>query len=139
ITITEDTAFPGWWALLPTLGSVLIITAGPQAWFNRIILANRVLVWLGLISYPLYLWHWPLLSFNRIVQGGLPSVSTRVILVAVAIVLAWLTYKFVELPIRSRAFGTAKALILLVLMLFAGCIGYSTFKFDGLPTRSLIK
>jgi peptidoglycan/LPS O-acetylase OafA/YrhL len=54
-------AFPGWWALLPTVGAVLLISAGPDAWFNRHVLAHRVLVFVGLISYPLYLWHWPLL------------------------------------------------------------------------------
>jgi len=97
------------------------------------------LVWFGLISYPLYIWHWPLLSFNRIVQGGLASVGTRVVLVAIAIGLAWLTYRFVELPIRNRAFDTAKALTLLVLTLIVGSVGYSTLQFDGLPGRSLIK
>src|SRR4029077_4711684 len=66
-------AFPGWWALLPTVGAVLLISAGPDAWFNRHILAHRVLVFIGLISYPLYLWHWPLLSFLRIASDNPPA------------------------------------------------------------------
>src|SRR5262249_37423768 len=78
LAIVNEKSFPGWWALLPTAGSVLIMTAGPEAWLNRTILSNRVLVWFGLISYPLYIWHWPLLSFDRIVQGGLPSTLTRI-------------------------------------------------------------
>ena len=60
--------FPGWWALLPTLGTALIITAD-GAWFNRAILSHRFAVQLGLMSYPLYLWHWPLLSFGKTLEG----------------------------------------------------------------------
>jgi peptidoglycan/LPS O-acetylase OafA/YrhL len=60
IFIPKDKLFPGWWALLPTIGAVLIIAAGPHTWLNRAVLYNRVLVWFGLISFPLYLWRWPL-------------------------------------------------------------------------------
>lgn len=51
LVITKERHFPGWWALLPTLGALLIISAGAQAWFNRVILSSRVLVWFGLISF----------------------------------------------------------------------------------------
>ena len=50
--ITKERAFPGWWALLPTVGTALMISAGSQAWLNRAVLSNRVLVWFGLSSYP---------------------------------------------------------------------------------------
>ncbi len=95
--VTRSTqAFPGWWALLPVLGAVSCIAAGPNGVLNRYLLSNRVMVWVGLISYPLYLWHWPLLSYARIVEGGEPSLRVRVMLVVAAIVLAWATYRFVE-------------------------------------------
>ena len=61
--INKATAFPGWAALLPTLGAAAVIAAGADAWLNRTLLANKAAVFLGLISYPLYLWHWPILSF----------------------------------------------------------------------------
>jgi len=67
--------FPGVWPLLPAGGAALIILAGPAAWVNRTILSNRLLVWIGLISFPLYLWHWPLLSFARIIEADIPSVA----------------------------------------------------------------
>jgi peptidoglycan/LPS O-acetylase OafA/YrhL len=90
-------AFPGWWALLPVLGAVSCIAAGPNGVLNRYLLSNRVMVWIGLISYPLYLWHWPLLSYARMVEaGGEPSLPLRIVLVVAAVVLAWATYRFVE-------------------------------------------
>lgn len=92
--------FPGWRALLPTVGAYLLIAAGPDAWLNRTVLSHRLMVGVGLISFPLYLWHWPLLTFARIVAGDTPSVSVRVVAVALSFVLAFLTYQFVEKPIR---------------------------------------
>ena len=82
----------------PTIGTALIISAGSHAWFNRVVLSNHVLVWFGLISFPLYLWHWPLLSFAQIVESGTPPSQIRFFAVLVFIALAWLTYKFVEKP-----------------------------------------
>jgi peptidoglycan/LPS O-acetylase OafA/YrhL len=52
------------------MGTALVIAAGPKAWLNRNILSNPVFVWIGLVSYPLYLWHWPLLCFPRIVYSS---------------------------------------------------------------------
>lgn len=99
LVITRESAFPGWWALLPTMGACLVIAAGPRGWVNRVVLSNRIAVFVGKISYPLYLWHWPLLVFPTIVAGQ-PSRATRVMAVALASLLAWLTYEYVEKPIR---------------------------------------
>jgi hypothetical protein len=101
----EGQHFPGWWALLPTVGAALVIAAGPQAWVNRALLSRRFMVFIGLISYPLYLWHWPLLSFARHAQPGALSVALTLSLVAAAIGLSWLTYRFVERPLRFPASG----------------------------------
>lgn len=135
LVITRESAIPGWWALLPTLGAVLIISAGPDTWLNRTVLANRVLVWFGLISYPLYLWHWPLLSFARIAEGKSPSMEVRFAVVVISIALAWLTYRFVERPIRSGERSNGKVIVLFVLMIAAGYAGYNCFKRDGLGFR----
>jgi peptidoglycan/LPS O-acetylase OafA/YrhL len=93
--------YPGWWALGPTLGSIAIIAAGPEAWINRRLLSVRPMVFVGLISYPLYLWHWPLLSLYAIVAPDHESAPVTVGLLVVAVVLAWLTYRYLELPLRS--------------------------------------
>jgi peptidoglycan/LPS O-acetylase OafA/YrhL len=100
LLINKESSFPGGWALLPTLGAALMIKAGPSAWFNRVVLGNSVLVWFGLISYPLYLWHWSLLSFSRILSSSVPELEIRIGVVALSVLLSWLTYRFVEKPIR---------------------------------------
>jgi peptidoglycan/LPS O-acetylase OafA/YrhL len=113
-------AFSGYWAALPTLGALLIIAAGPEAWINRQLLAHPAAVFIGLISYPLYLWHWPSLSFVRILALGENNVPTRLGAIAASIVAAWLTYRLLERPIRFGAHGGLKVFALAAVMT---CIG----------------
>lgn len=110
--IKQTYSFPGWWALFPVLGAALIIDAGMHAWVNQKLLAHKWLIRIGLISYPLYLWHWPLLAFARIMSGGEPSGTLRALLVLVAFGLAYITYALIEKKIRfSRAKFTTGALV----------------------------
>jgi peptidoglycan/LPS O-acetylase OafA/YrhL len=99
--IDSDKAFPGWLALVPVLGSVLVISAGPNAWLNRAILSQRALVFVGLISYPLYLWHWPLLTYARIIRSGEAPAAERMGVIILSVALAWATYRLIELNVRS--------------------------------------
>ena len=134
--ITSGRAFPGWWALFPTLGAALLISAGSGAWFNRIVLSHKVAVWFGKISYPLYLWHWPLLSLALILNNGEPTSRTvRVGVVLSSIVLAWVTYKAVETPIRTRNRISTRQLVgsLGFVAALAGTIVF----FGGLPQRTV--
>ena len=135
--LNKNILFPGWWALLPTAGACLILAGGDTAWFNRKILSNRVLAWFGLISYPLYLWHWPLLAFNRIVEGGTSSALVRGLLVLTSIFLAWLTYELIEKPIRFGDRGNWKAGFLVALMLGIGVVAFGTNRLNGLAFRSI--
>jgi peptidoglycan/LPS O-acetylase OafA/YrhL len=97
----KGSPYPGWWAALPTMGTALLIWAGAGAWVNRAILSRRSVVYIGLISYPLYLWHWPLLSFLQITEAGSPSSALKASAVGLSFVLAALTYHAVERPIRT--------------------------------------
>jgi peptidoglycan/LPS O-acetylase OafA/YrhL len=128
-------AFPGWWALLPVLGATMIILAGAQAWGNRTVLAMPPAVWFGLISYPLYLWHWPLLSFAWILESQAPSRGIRAAAVVAAIVLAWITYRLIERPIRYGGQGRPKTIGLLFAMAVIGSIGFATYRRDGFAFR----
>lgn len=134
-TITEKSQFPGWNAVLPTLGAACCIAAGAQAFFNRKLLSNRVLVWFGLISFPLYLWHWPMLSFAHILEDGDPSLTVRFACLVLSIGLAWLTYRLLEKPIRQNRHNVTKTTVLIVLMLVIGYIGYNSFSRKGLEFR----
>lgn len=138
ITIDQSDKFPGYFALIPSLGAVMIIAAGSNAFVNKCILSNRFLVFIGLISYPLYLWHWPLLSFARILEDGLPSSEIRASAVLIAIILAWSTYKFVEIPLRNFK-SINRGIFLFLSMLILGCVGFYTFYKDGLPKRDSLR
>lgn len=136
VLITKGPHFPGWLALLPVAGAVLLIAAGPNAWINRYLLGNRVLVWIGLISYPLYLWHWPLLSFAQIVEAKTPALEVRVQLVLLSFVLAALTFWLVERPLRTGRALRAKAALLWALMIGVAAVGGYAWQQKGFPLRA---
>jgi peptidoglycan/LPS O-acetylase OafA/YrhL len=135
VGINKDSAFPGWRVGLPTLGTALFIWAGARAWVNRALLSTSVMVWFGRISFPLYLWHWPLLAFPRIIEGTEVVQWKRLFAVAIAMLLAWLTYEFVEKPVRHSARPRRTALILLSLMMAIGAVGAWTWAQDGFGSR----
>ncbi len=125
-------AFPSSWAMLPTFGAFFIISAGKKAWFNHHILSSRVMIFIGIISYPLYLWHWPLLTFARIMEGGTASDAICVAAIIVSFVLAYLTYILIENPIRHLKYATA---YLCVAMLLIASIGAYIANKDGFISR----
>ncbi|PJJ21882.1 peptidoglycan/LPS O-acetylase OafA/YrhL [Janthinobacterium sp. 67] len=100
--VKPDVFFPGWWALLPAGGTFLIIMADAGQALNRYLLSNKAAVGIGLISYPLYLWHWPLLSYSHIIYGEKTPFQIKVALIASAFMLAYLTYRLIEVPLRQR-------------------------------------
>lgn len=137
--LSNNMAYPGKWALLPVLGAFLLILSGPQAWVNRKVLANRLMVFVGLISYPLYLWHWPLLSFARIMVGETPSANIRMALVALSLVLAWLTLRVIEKPMRLSGHQRIKTAALCLLIALVGFVGINAYQREGLAFRSVSK
>lgn len=134
--IDQSRHFPGRWAVLPVAGAALIIAAGPDGIVNRW-LSHRVVVAIGLISYPLYLWHWPILSFLRILNGETPAAWVRMLAVATSFVLAWATYQFIEKPIRFGPRHRLTVAVLSVLMIVVGAGGYYTWQQDGLWSRPI--
>jgi peptidoglycan/LPS O-acetylase OafA/YrhL len=97
--LNSRSAFPGWWAMLPVGGAVLMLSA-PAAWGSRHLLSSPAMVRVGLISYPLYLWHWPLLVFFAIIKFAPLTLLERGLIVGLSFALAWATYRFVEIPFR---------------------------------------
>jgi peptidoglycan/LPS O-acetylase OafA/YrhL len=99
--------FPGVWAAIPAGGAALLIGAGADGWVNRQLLATRAAVFIGRRSYSLYLWHWPLLVFGRVISGGALPAAGSVAVIALAFAAACATYRLVELPLRQGALGRA--------------------------------
>jgi peptidoglycan/LPS O-acetylase OafA/YrhL len=110
-------------------GTILLITGGPLAWVNKYILSNKVLVYIGLISYPLYLWHWPLLSFANIIDGGLSGIWSwrlfKIVCIIISLFLSILTYAFIEKLIRYRL--KKNIIIVYSLIIIMICIGLTSY------------
>ena len=134
VVIHMSDPFPGWRAVLPVLGSVMVIAAGSQPWVNRNILSNSLVVWIGLISYPLYLFHWPALSFVRIVRGNSPGDIYIVGALGAAIFLSAATYFLIERPLRL-AKSRWIVPILSAAFVFVGLLGWVVW--DGRFSRNL--
>lgn len=128
VFVTDKMPFPGWVAL-PAIASTvfLILSFESQSWVHKL-LSLKPMVAVGLISYPLYLWHWPILSFLHILYGGMPPVDVLAYAVAGAFVGATLTYFAIEKPIRFAKPGSWLVPgVLLVLMLGVAAVGYHYF------------
>lgn len=106
---TRATPFPGWAAVPPCLGTALIIWChGAGTTSVGRLLSIRPLVFVGLISYSLYLWHWPLLAFSNY-RSLIPlELGHRVVLVIIAFAIAIFSWKYIETPFRSRQLATSR-------------------------------
>src|SRR5258708_9765381 len=129
-------------ALVPTCSAAVLIAIGSRGWINRVLLSANAIVFIGLISYPVYLWHWPLLSLANLIEEDVPSRVIRGGLVCLAFVLAWLTWKLVEGPIRkmlpsaaSRTRAVWFSTIAVCSLMFIASTGWATHRLYGLPDR----
>jgi peptidoglycan/LPS O-acetylase OafA/YrhL len=126
--INNDSLYPYWIGLFPTIGAVLIIIANLQLpnWGG--------LVRIGLISYPLYLWHWVIISFCYIYLGKKPDASILIIAIVVSLLLSYFTYRYIE---KIRYIKSDKVVFALLLLAITIGIGSLLIKNnDGMPNRS---
>ncbi|MFO3724932.1 acyltransferase family protein [Pseudomonas sp. HLMP] len=133
----EGAPFPGLNALWPCLGAALLIYAGAGG-ARSPLLSSRPMVFIGLISYSLYLWHWPLIAYLNYL--GVPiTLGVGGAVVVVAVPLSWLSWRYVEVPMRrsgvqlrfAQVFFRRFAVPALGLVLVAGV----TQQFEGFPQR----
>jgi peptidoglycan/LPS O-acetylase OafA/YrhL len=132
----EAMPFPGAAALLPVVGSAAIIFAGEGTLVGRM-LALGPLRGIGLISYSLYLWHWPVIVYARFLYGPELRTGAAIICLAVSFGMAWLSWSYVERPFR-RSHGAGhsprKSLIAGGASIAIAC-GISLLLLSGLPAR----
>jgi peptidoglycan/LPS O-acetylase OafA/YrhL len=110
------TLFPGWAAALPVIGTMLVLIS-EGGFVNRLFFTHPAVVNIGLISYPLYLWHWPLLVFARIHKFSPLTDIERGLVIGATFILAWLTYKLLETPIRTSPLRNRLAISLAASMI----------------------
>jgi peptidoglycan/LPS O-acetylase OafA/YrhL len=125
---TDD--HPTYLTLIPIIATYLIIQDTNKENFINKLLTFRILIFLGLISYSLYLWHHPIFSFAKIVGVGEKSLIVKILFVAISILLGFLTYRFIEKPFRNegekifklgkvKVLGGTSVLLIIILYLFA--------------------
>jgi peptidoglycan/LPS O-acetylase OafA/YrhL len=134
---TRWQSFPGAAALLPCIGAALLIHAGESRTLTHRLLSLKPVVFVGLISYSLYLWHWPLLVFTQIALNRVLLPWESWILIALSVALATLSWRFVEQPIRRRANirrGPLFAGAVSAIAVTALC-GFGVAYANGLPQR----
>jgi len=117
---TSKTSFPGAWPILPVLGSFLFIMAGSSAVINRLIFSSKPMVYIGGISYALYLWHWPVISFTHILSGAKPLVSHINVGLVISFILAALTSSILER--KTKTLSTRQAYRLCIPFLILVCV-----------------
>ncbi|KAF0699493.1 Aste57867_9963 [Aphanomyces stellatus] len=101
--LDESSAFPGFWALLPTFGAAFLIAAGPQAWLNRRVLSCSPVIYVGKLSYALYLWHWPLLVFAKLRYPNAahrPAIMSPLAMLALSALLSCISLHGIENAVR---------------------------------------
>lgn len=129
--INETMRFPGWIAIFPVLGTVLVIAAGfanPNVLPVRLI-SSRPMTFIGLVSYSWYLWHWPMISLARIAQYGDASLMRDLLMAALSFGLAVVTFYLVEKPARRlrETLDLSKAARSVVVKAVLGSIALAAF------------
>lgn len=133
----ESIAAPGFFSLLPVLGSVLLILASDNAIINRTLLSWKSMIFIGLISYSLYLWHWPLISYLHIITPAAPQWHYGVALL-LAFPISILIYIFIENPIR-RTKSPKIAIILIISIALCIALGQTLKRFKFHNERTIDK
>ena len=138
IIFIREADFPGFNAIYPVLGAALLIASGSSSFVNRCVISNKAFVFIGLISYPLYLWHWPIFTYLRIITSGDIPERLMWIAVASAFVIAILTYYLWEKPIRYSRNKSRAACLLAMLVFTIGIAGMLIYLSEGIKSRSVV-
>jgi peptidoglycan/LPS O-acetylase OafA/YrhL len=129
---------PGPITIAPVLAAATLIACGPLASFNRTVLSLPAVKYIGRISYPLYLFHWPLLAYAHIAQGGTPSIAMKTACMATSVLAAVLVHHLLERPVQKRAQSPWPVPALAAGALSMWFVGSLTVQAKGLPERPIV-
>ena len=125
----KSTPFPSLYALVPIIGSVLIVMYGGKSTLTAKILSNKILVGIGLISYSAYLWHQPLFAFAKLRNHGHLDLKLAIFLIIIVFFGAFLTWRYIETPIRKKTILKSRRSVFVFSVL--GIIGFSLIGLYG--------
>ncbi len=135
----KDTSFPGVNALFPCLGAALVIYAGENGESSaKSVLSFGPLVFIGVISYSLYLWHWPLIVFARYFSAGDLTTFQKTVALLLSAVLAFISFEFVEGPFRGRESPFSRRQIFslgFAASMLSLAVGFTVYLHQGFPGR----
>jgi peptidoglycan/LPS O-acetylase OafA/YrhL len=143
LVYSKETPFPGFYALIPTIGAVLIILFSTEQTTVGKFLGNKAFVGMGLISYSAYLWHQPLFAFARHRSLAEPSHIVFICLILLTIILAYFSWRFVETPFRSKLIFQRSQIFILaaivsLLFIFLGYFGHKTNGFQSRVNQIIV-
>lgn len=130
-----DKTWPGPQALVPVVGTTIYIAFRAQNSFVERAISNPALIWLGLISYPLYIYHWIFISFAQLTYRGELPIDVSILLAAISIAMADLTYRFIEIPVRRGKYGMARFALIPALLSAVIVVGLCVHLSGGLYWR----
>lgn len=127
---------PGVFSLIPVIGSALLIMVNPNSLVNRTVLSWGGVVFVGLISYSLYLWHWPILAYFRLIFYD-PSCLQSFAVLLLTFLIAFFVYRYIENPVRRIKSNGLVVFVLLTLLIGAYVLGKIIRYEDGFPDRNI--
>lgn len=138
VGIHEGVAYPGFMALLPCIGTILVLAFAVPGTLAYRLLSIRIFVGVGPISYSAYLWHQPVFAFARIASVREPNLSIMALLTAVTMAAAYLSWRFVEKPFRSKSVFARNQIFSYASLGSAALIGsaLTVYLLGGLPERA---
>ncbi|HAW8443934.1 TPA: acyltransferase [Escherichia coli] len=136
----SDSNFPGVKSAIPVIGSALLIGFCGSSYLSKLFLSDKRMVYIGKISYPMYIWHWPILSFYFYMSPeltGLQDSLARVSILLVSVALSSLTYHFVETKIRNSKGHKSSAIVgtLCATTIIITTTGFVSYRNEGFPDR----
>lgn len=134
--LDENILFPSYYGFIPTIGAAIIIYTGNKTIFN-FILSNKIMLGIGLISYSLYLFHWPIIVFWNYLSPN-PSIVDNMLISLISLILAYLSYKFVEQPFRKNKlinYSVINKILIIGLPVFLIFISWSMYIHNGWKWR----
>lgn len=139
ILLQEQVSYIHWILIMPILGtSLILLNRKNNEYYSNILFSNKILVYVGLISYPLYLWHWPLISISHLFIGSDLQYYHKINIILISVVLSSVTFHLIEQPIR-KGVNHIKIIFIIIFVIMFGLINFINTKSNFLEFSQTTK